>query len=133
MIENNQQPFSYTVKTEGGDYPFFYIEQQGIVYISIQSGLQYEQGKWVEIGPYPSSFTIGKYSENGTQIAADYSTQGSEGDFTATSLILSFNLKVDFTQPLPLENISLPDCSYTYFVSDAGGVPTPVTELVLNT
>jgi hypothetical protein len=119
MPDTNTTPFSYTVLA--GDYssPLFYVEQDGVIAMSI-TGLKLVGGKWIDEGiatGSPTTFQITGYGENGTSLNVTLTSyMGMDPSIVAdtVNLAINFNSKLDLTLPLPVNQVALADSFYTY-------------------
>ena len=140
MLHNAQQPFSYTVQCRGleNTISFEYVDQQGTVLFAMLDGLAFDStdGTWGYSGGFETRFEVTPFGETGSKL-----TIGSALPIgiMATDYILSlaFNTTLDFTKPLPLDQISTQDSEYQIELSDAippesgGGTTTyPVIRVI---
>lgn len=128
-MDNTQKPYCFTVEGGSDGYttstPFYYIEYQGTVAVSLFA-LSYEDGKWVEPIGNQTGYQVGQFGENGTKLTVTMTVGGAMGDFSGTLLVMCFNAAVDFTQPLPIGQLSLPDSSYGEFNNMDGLITMPM-------
>jgi hypothetical protein len=114
MPGEDPQPFCYSVQSGGELIPFVYIVQQGQTTVSL-AGLVFQNGAWKEqptpSDPIPGSTTmqVEPFGPAGTLVTSVRQTDGG----IRLTLVLAFETAVDFTKPLPLEQLSLKDCRYT--------------------
>lgn len=123
MSSNTQQPYWYSIQYDGESTKFGYIDQQGTTVATLGGNLVFEDGKWQEASlPYftRTEITVTDFGETGCQIAI-FSFMGLQESDQAN---LVFKTKVDFTKPLPLDQLSLADSSYAVIL---GPPPTETT------
>lgn len=119
MSDTNTSPFSYTVLAGDNSSPLFYIEQDGVIAISI-TGLKLVGGKWIDEGiatGSPTTFQITEDGENGTSLSVlltAYVQMNPEVVADTIQLSMEFSCKLDLTLPLPVDQLSLNESFYTY-------------------
>ena len=118
MTDNAQHPFHYSVQTEDATIHvgFSYIVDQGKTIVSL-FGIWYlpPDGPWREVPFGQTGHDEHPYGKEGSQIVLHgmpYSPDPSMGS-TDYTLALAFNAAIDFTKPLPVDQLTTEGSGYT--------------------
>ncbi|HYU32160.1 MAG TPA: hypothetical protein VEW48_08345 [Thermoanaerobaculia bacterium] len=109
MPDNAQQPFYYSVQTEDATISpnFVYVVDQGQTIASL-FGLIFLDGHWQPSPFGTTSLEVSSYGKGGSQMTMHgfpWSPDPSMGGVDVI-LVLAFNTAIDFTKPLPLDQLA---------------------------
>jgi hypothetical protein len=108
---SQQQPYWYSVQYDGGSTHFGYIDQQGTTVVSLGGTLVSDDGRWFDPTGLETSLSATPFGEAGSTLVLDMTLP--DGNLSPDyKLSLAFKTAVDFTQPLSLDQLSLPDSTY---------------------
>jgi len=120
MSSNEQslvtQPFWYSVQCDGATARFGYVDQQGTP-IASWAGFEFVNGRWEEMYPGDSTMKVAPFGEAGCKITMTFSSALVYVGYQELNLV--FDTVVDFTKPLPLDQLSIKDSSYSEVVEAA--------------
>jgi hypothetical protein len=107
MSNSDPQQYWYSVVPENGNgLPFGYIYSQGTLYVG-SAGLEFYNGQWFDPSGIEVEQSVDSFGNGGTMFKVSITTPTAVSETWTTAM--AFNTALDFTQPLPLDQLSMAD------------------------